>query len=86
MNALSIPVVATESRLLREPWRAADRDDADQDLMFPVCASTEPYYSPERRAIVHPVQTSPCPQHAPNFVFIYGRTRWTLPLFEKGEL
>jgi hypothetical protein len=86
MKALGTPVVATELHLLREPWRTADRDDADQDLMFPACGSAEPFYSPEWHTIVTPIQSSPCPQHAPHLVLHYERTRWTLPLFEKGDL
>jgi hypothetical protein len=86
MEAVGTPAVATELHLLREPWRAADPDDTDQDLMFPACGSTEPYYSPERGSIVRPVQTSLCPYQSPNFVFLYGHAMRTLLLFQKGEL
>jgi hypothetical protein len=86
MEALAIAAVAHESRLLRERPGIACLDDTDQDLMFPVCGSAESYYSAELRAIVDPVQTSPCPQQAANFVSLYGHTGWILPLFERGEL
>jgi hypothetical protein len=85
MKAVSTPINATESRLLREPRHAVARDDADQDLMFPVCGGTEPYYSFERHAIVIPVQASLCSQEAATFVFPYAQKGWTLPLFERGE-
>jgi len=42
MEALGIAVVETESRLLRGPYGTGDGEDVDQDLMFPVCGSTEP--------------------------------------------
>jgi hypothetical protein len=86
MEVPAIAAIATESRLLRERLGNASLDDVDQDLMFPVCGSAEPYYSPDRRAIVHPIQTLQCPQQAANFAFPYGHTVWTLPMSEKGDL
>ena len=53
MEALGIAVAVTESRLLRGPYGTADGEGVDQDLMFPVCGSTEPYYCHERRAVVN---------------------------------
>jgi len=68
MEVLAVAAVSTEYRLLRERQGNASLDDVDQDLMFPVCGSAEPYYSPDRRAIVTPIQTSLCPQQqAANF-------------------
>lgn len=52
MEALGIAVVATESRLLRGLYGSVKGDDVDQDLMFPICGSAEPYYSHERRTVV----------------------------------
>ena len=87
MEVLAVAAVSTEYRLLRERQGNASLDDVDQDLMFPVCGSVEPYYSPDRRAIVTPIQTSLCPQQqAANFAFLDGHAMRTLLLFQKGEL
>lgn len=63
MEALAIAAVSTKSGSLWRSWPPANDDDTDQDLMFPACGSAEPYYCPERHAILQSPPISPCQQH-----------------------